>query len=287
MARRPQTDEYDDEEVRPRRRRAARKSSPLLWVGLAVGGGLLVLVAGGAIAFVLLSKGGKAQPNADIVRMPGLLAYWSFDDVAGDAVKDHSPRGNQAKLVGGSLGAGARGQSLLLDDVADHYCDFSTSADFNFAANAEFTFAGWFSTSQPSATLLSLRNSRGLSNPQIDLLVREGKVEVIVSDDNDQAGRNGVVWAKQRNDGQWHHFAFTRRANTVELFLDGASQGQNTAAGVGGPITTDLRALGCERLWAQQNDRRWGDPSVRGGIDEVCIFGRALTPAEIKTLMAR
>ena len=57
--------------------------------------------------------------------------------------------------------------------------------------------------------------------------------------------------------------------------------------GVSGPITTDLRAIGCERLWAKQNDRRWGNPSIRGGIDEVCVFGRALTPDEIQTLMAR
>jgi Concanavalin A-like lectin/glucanases superfamily len=219
--------------------------------------------------------------------MPGLLAYWSFDDVAGGAVTDHSPRKNQAALVGGRIADGVRGQALWLDDVPDHYCDFSASADFNFAANTEFTFAGWFTTSQVSATILSLRHSRGLSNPQVELLVRDGRAMVIVSDDQDQAGQNGVVWAKQRNDGQWHHFAFTRRGNTVELFLDGVSQGQHTAAGVGGPITTDLRAVGCERLWAQQNDRRWGDPSVRGGVDEVCIFGRALAPAEIQTLMAR
>src|SRR5437016_8023076 len=37
----------------------------------------------------------------------------------------------------------------------------------------------------------------------------------------------------------------------IELFLDGQSQGQASGPGNAVPITTDLRALGCERRWVQ------------------------------------
>jgi hypothetical protein len=289
MRRRYDRDEDERADDRPRRRRRAEGGSAVLW---AVIGGVIALVLGVGIALmVLLMHHGLgdagAGGNPQVARMPGLLAYWSFDHVEGGQVIDQSGRKNHATLVGGRLAPGARGQALWLDNNAGEYLDFSASPDFNFAAGTDFTFAGWFITSERSATVLSLRARPGNACPQLEFLVRDGRAMLIVSDDQDQAGQNGVVWAKNPNDGEWHHFAFTRRGRTVELFLDGVSQGQHAAGGVGGPITTDLRAVGCERAWALQNDHRWGNASIRGGIDEVCIFNRAVTPAEIQTLMSR
>jgi hypothetical protein len=198
---------------------------------------------------------------------------------------DGSGRNNNAKLVGAGLGPGARGQGLQLDGRPEHYCDLGAGKDLNFGANAPFTFAGWYRTPLPAAVLLSLRNSRG--QQQIDLIVRDNRLLVVVGDDNDPETQNAFVWSKRPNDGQWHHFAFTRRRNTVELFQDGVSQGTGMAVCSGGPITTDHRALGCERMWVENNVRRWGNPAFEGGLDEVCVFNRALAPAEIQAQMER
>ena len=130
-----------------------------------------------------------------------------------------------------------------------------------------------------------LRNSRG--EQQIDLIVRDNRLLVVVGDDNDPGPQNAFVWSKRPNDGQWHHFAFTRRGSTVELFQDGVSQGTHVALSSGGPITSDHRALGCERMWVENNVRKWGNPSFEGGIDEVCVFNRALAPAEVQALAER
>jgi hypothetical protein len=37
----------------------------------------------------------------------------------------------------------------------------------------------------------------------------------------------------------------------------------------------------------ENNVRRWGNPAFEGGLDEVCVFNRALAPAEIQALMER
>jgi hypothetical protein len=265
-------------------------------VGLGCGGGLVavgLLIA--MVALITFNRRSKAGPPAPtpatdvgdpkIKQMPGLLAYWSFDDVQGGQVVDGSGRGNNAKLVGARLDQGARGQGLRLEGRADQYCDLGTGNDLNFAANAPFTFAGWYRTPLPSAVVLSLRNSQGTQ--QIDLIVRDNRLLVVVGDDNDPGPQNAFVWSKRPNDGQWHHFAFTRRGSTVELFQDGISQGTGVALSSGGPITTDHRALGCERMWAKNNVRRWGNVSFQGGIDEVCVFNRALAPAEVQALAER
>ncbi len=289
----PRYEEVGDD--RPRRRKSG---APLwAWVGLGCGGGLVVvgLLVAVVVVAITLNRRSKAGPpaptpaatanNPKVQRMAGLLAYWSFDDIQGGRAIDGSGRNNHATLVGARPGVGARGQGLRLEGRAGQYCDLGAGNDLNFAANAPFTFAGWYRTPQRSATILSLRHSRG--SQQIDLLVRDNRLIVVVGDDNDPETQNAFVWAKRENDGGWHHFAFTRRGSTVELFLDGISQGTGVALHSGGPITTDRRALGCERLWAENNDRRWGNASFQGGIDEVCVFNRALAPAEIQALMER
>jgi hypothetical protein len=291
---RHQYDEQDEDfEERPRRRRAPARSAPWgLWIGLGCGalalvGGLVAVVA--VVAFVLLGKSprpGGAVPvvAAGAPRLPGLVAYWSFDDVQGNQVLDGSGGGHHATLVGAPrLADGVRGRALWLDNRAEQDCDLGGGAELNFAADTEFTFAGWFTSGQDSATILSCRHSAGAANPQIDLVLREGRLLIMVGGDHDQAGQ-GLVWGAPVNDRRWHHFAFTRSGNAVELFLDGASQGRGVSPNAGEPITTDLRTLGCERLWVLQNDFRWGNPSFQGGLDEIYLFRRVLTPAEIQGL---
>jgi hypothetical protein len=274
----------EDPEPQPRRRKDKTKSAVGLWVGLGVGG---LALGGGVVVLVLLLSGafGGGAGNSKFRRIPGLVAHWSFDEVHNGRVPDLSGRNNHATLQGGRLAQGVSSQALWLDGQPDQFCDLGSSTDFNFAANAGFTFAGWFTTSEPSATILSLRNQQG--NSQIDLLVRDSRLIIVVGDDQDPGPQNAFVFAQQPNDGKWHHFAFSRSGNSIELFLDGVSQGTGIGLSSGGPITTNLRALGSERLWFLHNDKRWGSPSFRGGIDEVCVFNRALPAAEIQTLMER
>jgi hypothetical protein len=278
--------DYEDVPQVRARRPGPRPTRSLawLWLGLGLGGAVVVVLV--AVGILVLARRSPAGPNPAIQRMPGLVAYWSFDEVQGGKVPDRSGKGHDATLNGGRLGDGARGQGLWLDGRPDEFCDLGPSNDLNFAANAGFTFAGWFLTSDASAAILSLRNGHN-DAPQIDVLVREGRLIVVVGDDNDRAGQNAFVWGPPVSDGRWHHFAFTRSGNVIELFVDGVSQGNGVGLSAGGPITTDLRALGAERLWSLHNDGRWGSPTFRGGLDELCVFNRALADADVQTLAAR
>src|SRR5262245_33790790 len=281
MSRRPR-DWEDDEDFQPRHRSIKKRTSVWLWMGLGVGA--LAVVAVVVVILVNQSSGGGAAKSR-FRRIPGLVAHWSFDEVEKDRVIDQSGRTNHATLQGGRLDRGASGQGLWLDGRPDQWCDLGGSNDLNFGARDGFTFAGWFTTNEPSATILSLRSR--WANTQIDLLVRDGRLIIVVGDDQDPGPQNGFVFARQPNDGQWHHFAFTRNGNAIELFLDGVSQGTGNALNTGGAITTNLRALGSERLWLLQSDGRWRNPACKGGLDDVCVFNRALAAAAIPALMKR
>lgn len=284
MGRRRFDDEFEDEDDRPRRRRSPRaekkNSSPTILILAIVGGVGLLVVVGGIIAAALYWRGSKSSANPATV--PGAVASWSFDNAVGGRVIDDTGRGNDATLVGCQLGSGIKGRGLVLDGDMNQYCDLGNRSPLQFTPGAPFTMTGWFRTIEPSGTILSFRHSR--MSAQIDILIRDGRLQGIVGDDIDS---QSFVWGQPANDGNWHHFALVRSGPAVELYLDGASQGRGMAGLSGSAITTDLHAIGCERRWAITNDLKWGRPGFVGNIDEVSIFSRALTAVEILSLAVR
>jgi hypothetical protein len=277
----------DDDHRRPRRTHKAKKkksNAPLI-IGLVAAG--VVVLGGGAVAAVLL-LGGKdsAPPPAD--PFAGMLAHWSFDDATETTVPDHSKRGNDGVFNGGRFVPGKKGSALFLEGRPDQYVDVSKAKDLNFANGAEFTIAAWFQAREKYAgTIVSFRHS---TLPcQLDLYVRDNRIICIASDDTATDGKHIWKWAPAptASDGQWHHAAFTRKAQFIELFYDGVSQGKTADGKASGPITTDLRAIGCNLKFVEDEETRFGRPGFRGAIDEVYVFSRAFSESEIQALMRR
>jgi hypothetical protein len=169
----------------------------------------------------------------------------------------------------------------------DSYLDYGPSPDFNFAAGAPFTFAGWLRTARADGTLLSQRNSQTPA-PVIDLTLEGGRLCGLVRQDGFETAQAArVASAGAVNDDQWHHFALTRdNAGQLELFVDGASQARAAAGASGGAITTDWRTVGLERYWVRSG-RLFGKPDFDGSVDELCVFGRTLKAEEIQALAGR
>src|SRR5262249_42461231 len=164
---------------------------------------------------------------------------WPLEADDGGKVLDLSGRGNHATLRGGRIAKGAVGNGLSFSGQQGEYCDLGQSTDLNFPAKGSFTIARWFHTTVASGTILAFRSTQNGS--QIDLLIREAKLIVVVGDDLDPGPQNAFVWGgRLAADGQWHHFAFTRTGDDIELFLDGESQGTKRAPNSGGSITTNL-----------------------------------------------
>jgi hypothetical protein len=265
----------------------ARKSSGLLWTMLFLLGGSSLCgccFCGGVFAFFKF----RADPNAALARerakqIDGLIACWSFDEIDTSKVKDQSGRGHDLIIKGGQVGEGAFGKGLVLDGTARQYCELPAADAFNFKAGAGFTFTGWFKSSEVSGTLLSLRSDTSFN--QIDLLLRDGKLIVVIGDDTDLGDKNAFAWSRGAvNDNRWHHFAFVRRNSAVELYLDGTLQQTGTGLACGGAITTNKRALGAELMWMRDKVTTYGSPSFKGSLDEICVFDRALPAFEISNL---
>jgi hypothetical protein len=238
----------------------------------------------------LCAAGGRADEKSKVAIVPGspakmrgLLAYWSLDEGKGTTAQDASPNKMEATLKGGRWVPGVKGTALKFSKEGE-YLDYGDSAKLNFKAGEAFTFAGWVKTEAQQGTVVSQRNSKD-GGANIDINIAGGKLLGLVRSDKKELGQHAIVGSKgEINDGEWHHFALTRDTRrTIELFIDGVFQGKGMGADAGGSITTNLRALGYERYWAKDGT----EPAKRildGAVDEFCIFNRALTAEEIRTL---
>lgn len=216
--------------------------------------------------------------------LPGLLAYWNFEEGAGERVADRSGHGRDGTLHSVKRCRGIRGQAVWFDST-ESWFDYGNDPAFNFPANGPFTITGWLQTTAAVGVIVSQRNTRD-GGPDIEIALNNGRLSALVREDGGEWGQHAGVTADAVNDGAWHHFALTRNAgNRITLFVDGKRQGEASATHSGGAITTDLRSVAREQYWLRV--RATGFPHWNGCIDEFAIFGRELSADEIGTLAGR
>ncbi len=214
------------------------------------------------------------------VSTSNLLGWWQFEETSGTTAKDSSGSGRDGSLVGGftfssNTVAGPIGQALDFDGVDDHvYIAHDTALNVS-----NVTMAVWVKVDAFNATWQNIMG-KGDSGTGCYRIVRLG-------DDAYQGTGNSVGFTIQGDtqtfsassnilDSQWHHVAGTYDRVKSRLYIDGtevANRSFTTAI----PATTANVLVG---HLENTNNNRHHD----GKLDDVRIYGRALTAAEILEL---
>jgi predicted Zn finger-like uncharacterized protein len=218
----------------------------------------------------------------------GLVGYWSCDDGQGNTAADFCQR-SPATLFGARWAPGKRGGGLEFDGITA-FCDLGQSPSLNFKAGDDITLSVWVKTDDTDGSIFLFRNSND-GGPILAVGAEGGKIAGIFREDNGEgASARGLLKGRNINDNRWHHILLTRDSNAdrVSLFLDGQLQESKPARvnAAAGAITTNLRVLGCERY---RELKKQGSPEflhLRGTVDEVCLYKRLLTDAEVRDLLA-
>ena len=214
----------------------------------------------------------------------GLLAYYSFDDIEGETVKDLADEGTPGKLVGSpTIIDGVRGKAIRLDGSVKQYFDYAAHPKLNFAVGAPFTIALWSKAERDSGTLLSQRHTRPRDGDVIDVTLHQFKLRLELRDER-HLPKNVTLNAGMMKRDLWHHITLTRNGDTVEFFLDGEGIGRGRSPAGTGAIATNLRALGQERFWLLPREGAFGNATFQGAFDEFCVYNRILTDNEIRAL---
>lgn len=216
----------------------------------------------GHIRFTTFTEADLGLPDAASAGKP------TTPDVSGNAFSGYVHGG--ATTV-----TGRHGNALGLDGTDDH-------ARLPFAEKlavsaGDFTWTGWFRYGQRTSTQAMLwAYNMGPSYSQIWLRGEpgNGRLRAWV-----QSGASSLTvdTTTAYNDKAWHHFAFRRNGDTFTLFIDGEAAGSTTVTGIGSPSPKRPFEIHLgERLDGQQR--------LQGALDDVRLYGRALSQAEITSL---
>jgi hypothetical protein len=214
---------------------------------------------------------GPAPPPSPVA---GLVAAFSFNEATGTSAHDASGRNNTGTLAGGvkRSQAGKHGGALSLDGV-DDWVTVADAASLDLTAG--MTIEAWVNP----ATLSGWRT----------VIMKEtagGLAYVLYANDNVPKPAAYVRMAGRSNsDGTggsaalplnvWTHLAATYDGATVRLYVNGSAAGSAATSGSIVTSTLPLR-IGGNAVWGEY---------FHGLIDEVRIYNRALSAAEIQADM--
>ena len=201
----------------------------------------------------------------------GLVGYWSFDEGAGTTARDLSGRGNTGTLVNNPTWTTGRVAGGLSFDGVNDFVRVLHSPSLNIANNV--TVEAWVKSNADRTYQIIGKNT---------MFFATGARGWHISTANNPAD---LIWEVQDGVGRWStrfltgrlfswiHIVATRDGNIIRTYTNGILRAQAT---VGGTMeSVDDLFIG-SFMGASQ--------FFHGLIDEVRIYNRALTEAEIRTI---
>ncbi|MHC4526379.1 MAG: putative Ig domain-containing protein, partial [Planctomycetota bacterium] len=185
----------------------------------------------------------------------GLVAHWKFDEAGGSTAFDSSGSGHDGTLVNGPTWTTGRLGGALRFDGTNNYIDVGAQ-DIAAPWTASFWVKREDSLNSNTALLDSANYSLKLE--QYPNLNKVGFTAYGVADH---------AFNYEAPIGSWAHLVFIGTATQVTLYVDGAST-ETIAASISCPMTQISSA----------------SKATKGTIDEVRVYNRALSAAEILTL---
>jgi hypothetical protein len=228
---------------------------------------------GGAATHTITAPASPATYTATYTAtgQSGLVAAYAFDEGSGTALGDRSGSGNNGTVSGATWSAsGKYGAALSFDGVNDlATVPDSNSLDLTNGMTLEAwvnpTVTGDWKTvmlkEQPGQLVYSLYGSNAANRPS---------GHVFVGADRELDGTAAVAV------NTWTHLATTYDGATQRFFVNGTQVATRAQTG-SMPASTGALRIGGNNVWSE-----W----FGGRIDEVRIYRRALTAAEIQTDMA-
>jgi len=215
---------------------------------------------------------GESKVTCEVSATPGNLDYWKFDETSGTTAFDSWSTRN-ATVNGGAVWApGIVGNGISLDGVSGYVAapagilakDFTISAWVKVAALATWERIFDFGSGKTSYMFLSPQSNTG--TVRYAIFTGSGSEQQI----NSSSALSVNVW---------HHLAVTWSGNVGILYIDGVEAGRNSN------MTNNPSSLGSTtQNWIGRSQFS-GDPYFSGSVDEFRIYARALSAAEISSLV--
>jgi hypothetical protein len=215
---------------------------------------------------------------------PNLIAAWTFDEGKGDTTADATGNGHEGTLVGSPNWVdGVNSKALEIMGNAQ-YVVVEDAEDLHFGEE-DFTFMAWvnidnYNGGTPSGIISKRTMVAGNGQPTI-LWVVDNEAFAVETQIRDNVGAVNILTGKKTvKEGEWHHVAVVKTDKDVTYYVDGVKD-VSMDHGFGGSFTAEGHPL---YIGVHHYGNTW-NCSLNGKIDEVAVFNKALSGAEIATMM--
>jgi hypothetical protein len=240
------------------------------------------LILGICIAFLCLVHPAIATDHGRDAD-PDFVGWWKLDETSGTVASDSSGRNFRGVLRNGPTWIeGIDGGALEFDGRNDYVA--IANVYYGRIANPQVTVALWVRTeSEDDQILLSFDRSEYWRLEINGAVAEPGRIGWSLMTD---AGQADLAGQTRIDDGQWHHVASVFDRGAVSIYIDGkldASKRHGTTFGTGNP-RFGFFGVGSE---ATNFDGDKGPENyLKGALDDVRLYTRALSAAEIGQLAA-
>ena len=166
--------------------------------------------------------------------------------------------GNALRLNGSSTA----NHVTLPQEVGAQLTDFTIATWVNPAANSQWSRVFDFGTGTAANMFLTINAGAG---PRFAITT------------TGSGGEQRINTTGQLPVNQWTHLAVTLSANTGTLYINGQAVGSNTA------MTLNPSNIGPGNNWIGRS--QYNDPALNAAIDEFHVFNRALSAADVASLV--
>jgi hypothetical protein len=191
----------------------------------------------------------------------GLVLYYTMDSIDGATLLDNSGNNYHGTNYGATPTTGINGNALSFNGTSNY-------VQSSYPNSTAYTLSCWYKgTHLPLALEISLFNiARANGSTRIGLHIdTNGYLNVYNYSNN-------LTTTTKVNNNVWHHCVATNTGTNAFIYVDGEQR--NTAAY---PLTTDY-------FNQLRIGRNVNDTYCSGLIDEVRLYNRALSAAEVKQL---
>jgi hypothetical protein len=226
----------------------------------------------------------RREISAAVAPTGGLVGEWKLDEMGGTTAAD-TKSGYTATVLGGAAFTGGKlGRALDLNNgtagTGGKYAQMPSNAVLDNVQEADYTLSAWF-------WAYSVPTDAVVENRFWAVLVKNGQHMGLVYDsgqhfsmrhyttgDTLRSANSSTTYVP----GGWHHVAgvVSRSGGTIKIYVDGLLKGTTAFA-----PNTAAREYLASRFRIGRASTYW---SANGKVDQVRIYDRALTAAEVSDL---
>ncbi len=197
-----------------------------------------------------------------------IVGYWRFDEGSGVTVSDASGHGNIGTVYGASWVDGTSGAALSFDG-SDDFVEVPYSSSLDFEA---LTWSAWVKLDAfriEGCGVVSKAWTVDYAGEWSGSIRPDGRIGFTILTDS---GRVDLAGSTVLSPGTWYHVAGTYDGSVMRVYVNGVEDGNASHSG-SLHLDMPLRIGRAGRVGFMD-----------GVIDEVRVYNRALTPAEIREL---